>query len=209
MFELYGISIPIILILAAIILIFALIGIKRGFVKELISLLSVVIALVIAFMLSAPCADFIYDSMLSSPVQEKLTESLPDYSTEDTMEAISNALPESCVSAANSLGIDVQSILNNIASEYGEASQTALISAINEKVVRPLLTNALRVFIFIILFIIIRILLALVAKASDIITKIPGIHAINKFLGFILGFAKGCIIAFIVFTAIETFSSFL
>lgn len=68
----------------AVILIFALaifIGYKRGFMKTILRLVGVVLALVIASSVSKPAAGWIYDQFLASSIQEQIVAHVPSTDT--------------------------------------------------------------------------------------------------------------------------------
>lgn len=76
-------------------------------------------------------------------------------------------------------------------------------SMIMDNIVNPIVLIPLKVFIFILLFIIIVSLLNLIAKASRIINKIPVVASLNEVLGAVLSLAEALIILIVICTAIK------
>ena len=102
-------------LLIAVVAVFVLFGIKRGFIKSFVSLLGIIISLAIAFYLSTPISNFIFSNILRNPIHDKITETisaqLPDSANKDDIKL---EIPEELLSLAKSLGIDVDSYFSKM-----------------------------------------------------------------------------------------------
>ncbi len=193
------------LIPAVIVLIFALMGLKRGFVKEFISLVGVVVAVILAFFLSAPCASYIYENFATQKVHEKVQALVPDNSEITSegggslnLDKIKELIPPKYADAAESVGVNLKEAIDSINFKDGESVAETVRNAIEEKIAQPVVQAVLRIVIFIVLFILIRILLGIIVKCTNLVTKLPGIKMLNKLLGFVFGLAKGGIIVYAI-----------
>ena len=174
------------LVFIGIILIFAFIGLSRGFIKEIVSLIGVILALVVSFYLSRIFADFIFETFVKDTVVEKISETIVS-TAENSVNGVVDVIPEYIVSAAKSMGFDItSSVNNNIASDI-ESTATSVSTSIVEDVAGPLISGLISVVLFIILFIILKIVIGLIAKAL----KLPVIKSANNFLGFSVGLIRG------------------
>ncbi len=178
------------LVFIGIILIFAFIGLSRGFIKEIVSLIGVILALVVSFYLSRIFADFIFETFVKDTVVEKISETIVS-TAENSVNGVVDVIPEYIVSAAKSMGFDItSSVNNNIASDI-ESTATSVSTSIVEDVAGPLISGLISVVLFIILFIILKILIGLISKALNLVAKLPVIKSANKLLGFSVGLIRG------------------
>lgn len=71
--------------------VFAFVGLKRGFAKVVLGLISTLVAFVLAWTLSAPIANAIYKGTIEKPVEEQIDKVAKDSFGEMTFGAISDA----------------------------------------------------------------------------------------------------------------------
>ncbi|MBR7091123.1 MAG: CvpA family protein [Clostridia bacterium] len=170
------------IILIAILLISALIGLKRGFFKTLINLCSTLITLVIAIWLAEPMCSLL-DSWfgLSGALSNSITPTITGYCEGESLPWLVDKL------AGLLLGADYATQYTINSPEF----ITALSDAVGHII--GVVISA------IILFIVLKILLKLLSKIFDAITRNRSIKSLDKFLGFLLGALKGAVSCFSIF----------
>lgn len=170
-----GIAIDVIIIL--VILLCTFIGYKRGLIGVITSLLSFIIALVLAVIIYKPVSNIIINNTnIYNNIQSGIYENIKDEDIEESDNGI--------ISFAK----------NYI---YSEAKDITL-EMISESVAQIVID----VITFIIILIITRIILIFVSVVFSSIASLPIIKQFNKAGGLIYGFLQGIIINYIIFALI-------
>lgn len=170
-----GIAIDVIIIL--VILLCTFIGYKRGLIRVITSLLSFIIALILAVIIYKPVSNIIINNTkIYNNIQSGIYENIKDEDIEESDNGI--------ISFAK----------NYI---YSEAKDITL-EMISESVAQIVID----VITFIIILIITRIILIFVSVVFSSIASLPIIKQFNKAGGLIYGFLQGIIINYIIFALI-------
>lgn len=188
------------LIILAILILFAFRGLHRGLILSLFSLLSVLVALTGAILLS---------NFWASPVAAWLQPLLQPTVTS----AVESALPETTADAASSkdhllllledadLPFGLETYLPDVHEEdFGEEAESTakaswienLSTFLSEKLANTIAQNGL----FVLCFLLILILWNLLARALNLVAKLPGLHTLNKLGGFVFGALRGALLLF-------------
>lgn len=172
----------------------ALLGLKRGFFKTIISFFGWLVSFVIAFFLTK----FVAEKLLGIEAIKSIVlgESGSIFSW------VSGILPADIASGTGVWGVILKPILS--IAQSGGANEAASVAL--------LLTNGIyNVIVCIALFIAIRIVMLIFTKIANVLTSNRVIGALNRFLGFIVGAIKGagfvCIL--LVITSFFTGFSFM
>ncbi len=174
------------LILIAVILISVFIGVKKGAMKVILSLLAFVVAAYLAYTLSTPFATFINNSFIQPAVIKSV-----DSAITNTTESIEDALPDFIADNADVLGININadSIIN--AEEFVQNT------------ISPSVVKIVSSFSMFIIFIILAIVMNFVATLVNKIIKVSFLGGINKLLGGVFGAITGCVIIFVICFALK------
>jgi len=198
-------SIIIDLIVVGIIAVNVFITMKKGFMKTALSLISLILAFVIVASVARPASEWIYDTFIEKSVCSTIKNS-EEKAEEKGTEVLWNALPEFVTSSAEKVGFNEQK-LNEII-DRGETKEETYLR-ISQEVVKPVAVPVIMVIVEILLFSVLMIVFAIISKLICKVFKAPGLKEANKFLGGVLGFAKGIIIAVIVCYILSLLSSAL
>lgn len=176
-----------------IILLFAIVGLLKGFMKTLLSFAGVVLALVVAVLLTKPVVAALSGSNLETLIAEKvltvlsgmgdlMTTEIPSY--EVLVEVLSQSLPMSVA----------QSLAESVAGMIGSSADQTLAQLLT-----PGITNIFMNFIvFIALFVILMIVFAILKSIAKAFKSIKLIDFVDKILGFVLGAAMGVLFIYVV-----------
>ncbi len=189
-------SLAVDLILLAVVVLFVLIGMKRGFISEVVSLVSFVVAFLVAFNLSSTVSSAVYDGIVEERIVTKVSESvLPslEIGSESGL-----TLPESVVDAGEYIGIDVYSVIDTAFGDSFEETAEHIGKTVSDKVAGPILTSFIRALLFIVIFIILKIVLDFLAKFFKIVSRLPVIGGANKLLGGVIGAVRGVLAAVVL-----------
>jgi len=176
--------------LVVIMLICIIIGIKKGAVKIIFTLLSLILAAYLAFLLSTPAARIINSTFFEPKIVNAVESSI-----NGSAESIVEALPDFVVKNSVKFGLD----LNN----------TQIIDANNfvDESISPIIIETVSGILMFILFIILTVLFGFIVKIINKIVKISFLGKFNKLLGALFGFANGLIFVALATVLIrETFS---
>lgn len=192
-------SLAIDIILAVIIILPVILGIKRGFVKTVMGLVSVLIAICASYILtpylSPLCRDKIVEPYMRTPVESQI-ESMLDASGEtfDT-ESLENLteIPDVVKNICDTFGIDIQDIKSN-----EEIDKQSPDQSISDHITELILSRTAYIIAFISVFIAAAIVLRIITIILCAICKMPILNSINRIAGAVFGFCFGGISAFVI-----------
>lgn len=165
------------LIIVSIVLFGAFLGIKRGFILTLAKPVKWIASIFIALTLCNSVANSIVQPMIEAPITNQISSYLTEECAEITAENASEELPTLLKLAAGIVGVDVNSITGDNASDY--------ISEIVDKLALPAIHLIAIVISYIALYILAKILLSLAVSLINSILS-GGIFGVaNKILGFV------------------------
>lgn len=173
-------------ILAAIIVIGAFVGIKRGAVKIVLSLIAFIAAAYLAYFLSAPVGGFINSKYIVPSISRDIYEAV------DNGEEPSAVLPDYIISASHKLGVDLNSIRTD-----RQATQEEITSFVDTHF-SPFMLSVVSTLLIIILFLIFSVIFNLLVKIVNKLVKHSFVGGLNTLLGAVFGALNGCVIAAVV-----------
>jgi len=193
------VSLAIDIILAIIIILPVILGIKRGFVKTVMGLVSVLIAICASYILtpylSPLCRDKIVEPYMRTPVESQI-ESMLDASGEtfdtESLENLSE-IPDVVKNICDTFGIDIQDIKSN-----EEIDKQSPDQSISDHITELILSRTAYIIAFISVFIAAAIVLRIITIILCAICKMPILNSINRIAGAVFGFCFGGISAFVI-----------
>lgn len=200
------ISILLDVITVAVVILFAMIGMRRGFIKSVVRLLGFAVSVVASALVSSPVAQWIYNEMLyeqlEAIVAQKVQEGVAAASATlaDQINAVLATLPQGVQNLLTVYGVD--------ASGMAGAAQTneTLVPTIMDQIISPLCVAALQLIVFLVLFLVLFLVIRLLGKVIDkIFASLPVIKQINGLLGGVLGFAEGVLVLFVLCFALQLY----
>ena len=179
-------SIIVDIVIIGIILFCLIIGYVRGLTGSLIKILSFVLSIIIAFILFVPISNFIINNtQIDEKIEQSIREKLIDNSQED------EKMPEA--------------ITDYIGQKVEQATDDTKEAIINSTA-RDVSITIVKSGIWIILFIIARILLIFLKFITGLIARLPVIKQFDKLGGIIYGILEGLVIVYVLL-AIISFAS--
>ena len=177
--------------------VFVFIGTKRGFIKEAVSLVSIVIAALLAFWIADIGSKVVYDSVIEEKAHSTLTEAIggnADDFSDSAGQTFNDIIPDELTAIAQKIGIKFDlSEKIDVSSEKSAIIESA-VGKIMTAVVKPICTKVVAAVIFVVAFIILIIVIRLIARALNIIAKLPVLKSLNSLLGGVVGLLKGAVI---------------
>lgn len=197
------------IIIIAIIVLFVIIGVKRGLAKTILNLAGLVLTAVSAYYISSFLSQLFYDMFIKQTVitntQQIIEQNGIDYAVSNCLEAVPQWINGIISFIVGAFGISLNEFQNQITVPANISSSA---SQVIESVLAPVVTSVLSIILVIILFIIILIIVKKLVKLVLRIFNIPVIKQINQFLGGIVGLAEGLLIVFIAVNVISMVAGF-
>lgn len=183
--------------LITVILVFLIVGIKRGFIKELVSLIGFVVAFVVALFLSGIGSSFVYDTFVDGFVKDKVSSAVMQ-SIDNEVDGVLVSIPDYFINAAEATGTDIEGVVKSNIGASVEETANSVAATVSKDVAKPVIGALIRVILFIIIFIIVKILIDWIGRALDLVSRLPVIHSLNRVLGAVIGTARGVVTAAII-----------
>ncbi len=189
------------LIVVVIIVVTTLITMKKGFVKSILSIASLILTLAIISSFGQLIADAIYTGFVEDTVVSSVESTLDKQieTGEAAMEEIWESLPKFITNSAEKNDINTDSIIADI--NHGQTAKDIALS-VNNNIVKPLVLPMLLIVVDIILFTVLMFVFKLLSKMICTLFKAPVLKSVNKALGIVLGIIKGLAISVLVCSVI-------
>ena len=177
-------------VIVAVILLFALIGLRRGFIKSLAGLIGAVIAMALALTIAHFAADWIYDALIAKPVENAVNEALSAGGA--SAAGVISALPAGLSGIVKSFG-------GEAAVEQAVSQSSSAASSMILGILRPALVNLTMILLALLLFIPMMILVRLLLRLlNGVVNNTPVVKHVNRILGILFGFCKGIIVVWLL-----------
>lgn len=191
------------ILIVLIVLICIFLSAKRGFMRTLIEVVGFIAAIFIAFTVSSPIANTVYDKMIE-PSIVKTVESTASENAATATNIVDNVwdkLP-GLITKNSLINISKDAVTQKVETDAIENS-TVLANTISESFIKPSAVKILSTLISTILVVVLIFAVKILAKYINKLFNFSVIGSINKFLGGILGLVKGIAIS-IIFCMIIT-----
>jgi len=181
------------LVILAVLLLFALWGMHRGLILSLFSLIAALIALIGALWVSSawsPAVAGWLQPTLQPPVTSAVNAALPEGSSE-----IALPVDELLLLLDDAeLPMELDKLLLSLQEDgISELTSETLAISLSEKLANAIASIAL----FLLSFLLILLIWHLIARALDLVARLPGLNTLNKLGGFVFGAFRGALLLFI------------
>lgn len=178
------------IVIIAILIIAIIVGRMKGLTVCLVNLVSLILALVLAFMFYKPLGNIVIDNTeIDDNIKQVIIKNFPMNDTDFKIENTEN------------LPTQIRDYINSTTEGLTEQKNETI-----ENIAKELTTQVIYVLSFITIFIVVRIVLSIVKLLAKIIDKLPVFKQINNLGGAICGFVEGAIVVYIAFAIISIMS---
>ena len=185
------------LVVVAIFAICILVGYIKGLTGSLLKIISFVLAIVIAFVLFKPVANFVIDhTNWDENLEQAIRQMVLADETEETKEEDkqNQNMPNVIVN-----------YINDQIEKAGDEAKTAIVDA----TARDVTVTIINAGSWVVLFIVSRIILMFIKGLANLITKLPVIKQFDKLGGIIYGLLEGLVIIYILLAIVSFISPML
>lgn len=196
------------IILVAIFALMVFLAAKKGFIKSLLDFVAVIMAFVLAFALSTPVAQAVYDGFVEEIILDAVTAQIDEndfdavVAAEEVVEVFEE-LPDAVINLAASIGIDFDKITDEI--DFDEIEPTDSVKRLVRKIGEPLAVRIMSGVFFILLAVIFIIILKAAVIVISKVAKLPVIGQADTLLGGVLGALKGILVIALICTILRAF----
>lgn len=176
-------------------------GYRKGFLRIVISLLGIILAIIAVTFVSPHISDYLINHTKTyDVVKQKVIDVFQDDNSK-----LDNSIPENQTLTIESY--DLPDIIKNtlIKNNTSEMYQSLMVTIFEDYIAGYLAKIIINAISFIGLFLMLMIFLWFVLFSADIIAKIPIISGVNKILGAVAGLIKALIIVWIFFFVVLIF----
>ncbi len=183
----------------AVIVIFALVGAKKGFVKSLIDFLGAFVAMIAAGILSLPAAQWVYDTFFHEALMEKIASTVTGLDAVGAVQAVFSEFPELVIRALSAAGITQSSVQAQV-----DGSTLDMAAAITAAI-SPMLIGLVRVLAMLVLFILLLVVIRALGTLVSGLFSLPLLNGMNKLLGFVFGVLLAIVSVWVVLACVHAF----
>lgn len=188
---------------AVVIVLFAIVGAKKGFIKSCADFLGAVIAMIGAGILSNPAAQWVYVTFFREPLIEKISAAVVGLGTGEAVSAVFSGFPDVIQRALSAAGITEGSVVAQLQSGAKGVAE-GITDALS-----PMLTGLIRVLAMLVLFILLLVVIRAVAALLTGLFELPVLHGINGALGAVFGALMAVLVLWIVLACVQVFTPML
>lgn len=179
------------IVVIAIIAVFGFIGHARGFIKMVLSVLSLILTLYVATLISPYISTWLQQTNLYNSVYE------------GTYTYVNDVLRQSAVG-------DIQSAMNELQlpeniQHYVLAGEGVLMDKVGiaQVIAERLTAMVFDVLVFLVTFLGAMIIIKLLFAAANLMSHLPIIHGVNKIAGLVIGILEGLVVVWVFFIVIS------
>ena len=213
------------LIIAAVLIAFALWGRHRGLILSIFSLVALLVAIFGGLFVSKQLTPVVTEwtlpavekhviPMIQSVLPEDAEDAIQTSSSEEKNQFFENLSPETVQDYLDNYGIELPAPVHDFLMQMDEED---LFDLVDSSTVEELATTftgkvisaVLRVVLFLLCFVLILILWNVLARALDLVSRLPGLNAMNKLGGFLFGLLRGALFLFVAAWLLKCYPSAL
>lgn len=185
---------------------------KKGFVLTVLEVIAIIAALFCASYISEPVAQSSYDVFLKGNIVKTVNSEISEKQVSANIGDIAfDAIPQYAIDFAECASVDTQAlktdINNTISNAVNSGKLDELGDIVEEKCVRPIAVPAIRIILFLIIFVVALLVFRLIAAALSKTVKLPLVGTLDTVLGGLLGAVRGAAVLLVISTLLVTMLS--
>lgn len=180
------------IVIALILIVFAVRGARRGFVLTLAGLVTYIIALLGAMLLSHLFAERVAAQFIAPLVSDKIVPAIAE--------------------AGDALGLENAVIFGVRLGDlptFGDIDLSGAFAAVTQPLIDALSLSIARCIVSIVAFVVILIILKIVAHAVDLVFRLPVLGTLNSLLGLVTGIITGALLVLLLVTVLSMFTGLI
>lgn len=187
-----GVNIVLDIVIALILVVFAVRGAKRGFVLTLAGLVTYIIALLGAMLISHLFAERVAAQFIAPLVGDKIVPAIAE--------------------AGDALGLEdivIFGVRLGDLPTFAELDLNGALAAVTQPLTDALSLSIARCIVSIVTFVVILIILKIVAHAIDLVFRLPVLGTLNSLLGLATGIITGALLVLLLVSVLSMFTGLI
>ena len=176
-------------ILVSIIVLFIFLSAKKGFVATLIEIVGFIAVFMISFTAGDLVAATVYDKTIEPALVKNVSQNV-----DEAGQKAWNTLPKFVSKNSGKFGVSQEKFNELVVENTKNGTENAVKSA-SQQVLKPMCVNIIGTLVSIILIILLMLVVKFLAKFINGLFSFSIVGKLNRFLGGVLGVAKGVIMA--------------
>ena len=189
-------------ILAAVMILFVLVGVRRGFVRSAARLAGAIVAAFLAAALAGPIAKWLFELLFRQSLVEKIGETINGVGTQGLAESLTKvlaSLPDFLVRALEDAGVTAGALQGIVTHGAGEAAELVTDT------LSPVFVGFLKVGVLLVLFLLLMIAVRALSEMLHSVARLPLVHQVDQLLGGACGLLLAVVVIWVVLGAIQVF----
>lgn len=180
-------------LMLAVLVIFTVVYIKKGFITGIIEFCGTLVSVVAAWFVSKQFSPKVFESFFEENLLKKVSDTVASnqglLTLEEILGKIKGILPANIAEFLLG-GVDTPSVFDTAAPDIAQQ--------VVEQIVKPMIVPIISVIMFFAVFAIAKLLINLIAAALTNVNKIPVVGNVNRALGIVMGLLVGVINVFLL-----------
>ena len=200
------------IIIAIIFIVFAITGIKKGFIKSICGVGITVLSIILALNLKGPLAEYFRSTVVYEQLTDNLNEKIQGYVADSMNEGGLGELFEEAPAGLSAILSGFGTNTDEVAEKYREmisAGEENISAKIYDYIVEPAAQTLSDVLAILAVFLAAIIILNIAVKILDLIFKLPVLNFANKVGGFAVGIVMALLVSFVFCTAVNLATPYL
>lgn len=185
------------------VVIFALVGAKKGFIKACADFLGAFIAMIAAGILSEPAAEWVYNTFFHDALMEKIAAAVTGLGAEEAVQTVFAEFPEVLRRGLAAAGITESGVTAQVQGGVLDISEGIAYA------VSPMLIGFVRVLAMLVLFILLLVVIRALASLLTGLFELPVLHGVNGLLGALFGILLAVVAIWVVLACVQAFMPLL
>lgn len=181
------------------VVLFALIGAKKGFIKACADFIGAFAAMIAAGILSRPAAEWVYYTFFHDALMEKIAAAITGLDAVEAVQAVFSEFPAVIRRALAAVGISESGVIEQVEGSVLDIAES-ITTAIS-----PMLISFVQVLAMVVLFILLLVVIRALASFLTGLFELPVLHSVNGLLGAVFGILMGIIAIWIVLACVQAF----
>ena len=192
------------IVLVAVIIFFVLMSAKKGFISASKNIITLILTVTLLASMQGVFLDALQNSPLGDNVKKMVSQNVTKtYEAENLPEETDTTDTEKSIMICEAMSLPAF-MTNSIEASIREMSE--IKNNVMEVITDAITLLIMRIIALILLFILVRIFVFLAVKILESLFKLPGLNAVNKTLGAVIGVINALLVIYIICGAVSVFA---
>lgn len=185
------------------VVIFALVGAKKGFVKACADFIGAFAAMIAAGILSAPAAEWVYNTFFHDALMEKIASAVTGLEAAEAVQTVFAEFPAVIQRGLAAIGITEGNVTAQVQGGVLDIAEGIAMA------ISPMLIGFVRVLAMVVLFILLLVVIRALVSLLTGLFDLPVLRSVNGLLGAVFGVLLAVVTIWVVLACVQAFMPLL